>query len=173
MIKKCKQCGKEFTAFNTIQNKCYECQALYGYNLKPKKNKPIIRKPIVKRKKNIQNKLLDTLWSKAVKILDNNKCVHCGSSEHLNSHHIIGRRNFAVRWEVINGVTLCPKCHVYSSKFSAHQTPTIFTDWIKEKKGLDWYDELIELSNTIKPNKERLLVELKEICYGKEKLLPF
>lgn len=172
MIKSCK-CGNEFTAFNTIQNKCYECQALYGYNLKPKKNKPIIRKPIVKRKKNTQNKLLDTLWSKAVKILDNNKCVRCGSSDGLNSHHIIGRKNFATRWEVSNGVTLCPLHHVFGSKWSAHQTPSKFTTWIIEKRGQEWYDKLEKLSNTIKPDKERLLVELKEICYGKEKSLPF
>jgi hypothetical protein len=164
------ECGREFIKYNTIQSKCPWCTVKSQYKKVPK-CKPL--KKTVKRKKNAQNKLLDDLWSKAVKILGNNKCVHCGASDGLNSHHIIGRRNFATRWEVKNGVVLCSKCHVFSSKFSAHQTPLSFTRFIIHLKGQEWYDQLEAQCNEIKPDKEKLLKELKEIVYGKEKSLPF
>lgn len=140
---------------------------------KVKKSKPYIRKTTKKRKKNPLNAHLDALWSKAVKILGDNKCAYCGSTEGLNSHHIIGRRNFATRWNVNNGVVLCPKHHVFSSKFSAHQTPTLFSDFIQEKRGDEWYSQLVMMSTMEKPDKEKLLKELREIVYGKEKELPF
>jgi len=139
-------------------------------NVKPKCKGIVNRK---KRKKNSLNKLLDTLWSKAVKLLAKEKCEYCGSTEHLNSHHIIGRRNFGVRWNVNNGVCLCALHHQFSSKFSAHQTPTLFSDWIQEKRGKEWYSQLIMMSTLIKPDKEILKEELSVIVYGKPKRLPF
>lgn len=172
-MKKVCDCGEEFTVYNTIQKKCPWCVIKDQYQKVPKKVKPYIRKPIKKRKKNALNALLDTLWSKAVKILANNKCIRCGKDSGLNSHHIIGRRNFATRWDINNGVCLCSLHHVFGSRWSAHQTPTKFIDFIKELKGQEWYDELEKKSNEIKPDKEKLLAELKEIVYGKEKDLPF
>lgn len=148
---------------------------LYGVykNVKPKCKGIVNRK---KHKKNSLNKLLDTLWSKAVKILAKERCEHCWSTQYLNSHHVFGRRNFPVRWNVNNGVCLCAKCHQFSSKFSAHQTPTLFTDWIKEKRGLEWYSQLIMMSTVHKLNlsdKEKIKEQLEEIIYGKKKKLPW
>ena len=141
-------------------------------NVKPKCKGNIINGK-KKRKKNSLNKLLDSLWSKAVKLLAKERCEYCGSTEHLNSHHIIGRRNFGVRWNVNNGVCLCALHHQFSSKFSAPQTPTTFSDWIQKKRGKEWYSQLIMMSTLIKPDKEETKKELETIIYGKSKKLPF
>ena len=129
-----------------------------------------------KRKKNSLNKLLDSLWSKAVKKLAKEKCEYCESTNNLNSHHIIGRRNFAVRWNINNGVCLCGLHHTFSSKFSAHQTPTLFSDFIQKKRGKEWYRQLI-MSSTIPKltisDKEEFRSTLETIVYGKPKKLPF
>lgn len=172
-LKKCKVCGTLFKPYKTTDQYCSSpCYYHDQPVVKKPKCKPL-KKLRKKPKKNLLNKLLDVLWSKAVKILAGNKCEYCGSTKHLNSHHIFGRRNFAVRWEVTNGVCLCSGHHQFDSRFSAHQTPTKFTDWIKDKRGLKWYEELNNKSNTIKPDKDILRAELETIVYGEQKDRPF
>jgi hypothetical protein len=90
------------------------------------------RKP---SKKTLRNKL-DKAWSQLVKLQAGNKCEVCGSSETLNSHHIVGRRNLRLRWEVMNGVCLCVKHHKFGNQ-SAHENPVWFEDWLKENRGQD------------------------------------
>lgn len=121
------------------------------------------------KKVKITTKVLDKLWSKAVKLIANNKCEYCGSTQYLNSHHIFGRRNFSVRFEVNNGVCLCAKHHQFNNEFSAHQTPSRFIDWIKEKRGQKWYDELNNQANTIKPNKEYFKKKLDDLINEKNR----
>lgn len=74
---------------------------------------------------------LDKLWKEAIKNRDVH-CQLCGKSTSLNSHHVIGRRNHSVRWDLDNGILLCAGCHTFKTK-SAHQDPLWFSDWfIKE-----------------------------------------
>lgn len=42
-----------------------------------------------------------------------------------------------------NGISLCPKHHVFSSEFSAHKTPEKFTKWFK-KTFPDRYKKIIK-----------------------------
>lgn len=125
------------------------------------------------KKVKITTKTLDGLWRIAVKKLAGDKCEYCGATKYLNAHHVFGRRNFAVRWEINNGVSLCAKHHTFSNEFSAHQTSTRFKDWITEKRGQEWYDNLNKQANTIKPNREEIQKKLSEILYGKPKQLPW
>ena len=115
------------------------------------------------KKVKITTKTLDKLWRMAVKKLAGDECEYCGATKYLNAHHVFGRRNFAVRWEINNGVSLCAKHHTFSNEFSAHQTPTRFKDWIIEKRGQDWYDELNKQANTVKPNREEIEKKLSDI----------
>ena len=85
---------------------------------------------------------VDAKWSFAVKKRAGFKCEHCGKHTGLNSHHIFSRSNRATRWHVPNGICLCVACHTFSSKFSAHKTPTEFTEWLKEHLGEDAYGSL-------------------------------
>jgi len=86
-------------------------------------------------KKTLKNKL-DKAWSQLVKKQAGNKCEVCGKTESLNSHHIVGRRNLRLRWELYNGVSLCAGCHRFKTA-SAHQNPVWFEDWLKEDRGSD------------------------------------
>ena len=90
------------------------------------------RKP---SKKTLKNKL-DKAWSQLVKLQAGNKCEVCGSTETLNSHHIVGRRNLRLRWEPFNSVCLCVKHHKFGNQ-SAHENPVWFEDWLRENRGQD------------------------------------
>lgn len=90
------------------------------------------RKP---SKKTLKNKL-DKAWSQLVKLQAGNKCEVCGSTETLNSHHIVGRRNLRLRWEPMNGVSLCAGCHTFRTQ-SFHQNPVWADVWLRENRGSD------------------------------------
>ena len=91
--------------------------------------------------KSIDSKL-DDAWALLVKLRAGNKCEYCGKISPLNSHHVYSRSKKSTRWDVINGVCLCVGHHTFSSSFSAHKTPTEFTEWIKENRGEEWYNKL-------------------------------
>lgn len=99
---------------------------------------------MTKRRKKSETKRmsdkLDSLWSKLIRSVG--RCEYCHSTENLNAHHIFGKRNHSVRWDLDNGVCLCVSHHVYSTDFSAHLTPTLFTNWIIERNGEAWHYEL-------------------------------
>jgi hypothetical protein len=119
----------------------------------------------MKKLKGIDGKL-DDAWSILVKLEAGNKCEVCGITSPLNSHHIFSRSNRSVRWDESNGVCLCVAHHTFSSKFSAHKTPTEFTYWLEETYGKTYLEELRYRANStkkwLKHEKEELLTELKE-----------
>lgn len=84
-------------------------------------------------------KKLDRAWSAVVKENAGYKCEVCGisgTSTLLNAHHIEGRRNMRLRWELKNGVCLCSGCHVFRRE-SAHQSPEWFHYWLEENRWED------------------------------------
>ncbi len=161
-ICKCDKCGIEFKraylhAKRAMKQFCgYNCQYSFYKTKEAKKlyiakstaklgkKNPMFGKklnPIHKRKlakantKRIQNKknlrmAADRLWSRI--ILVKGCCEICGKVEHLNPHHIIGRKNMTLRYDFLNGICLCVGCHIFKVK-SAHQDPIWFIDWLKNK----------------------------------------
>lgn len=81
----------------------------------------------------IKNKL-DKCWRDKVK--EKKFCEICGRKENLNAHHIIGRRNLNLRWDLRNLCVLCPYCHTFGIN-SAHQNPLFFLDWMKKHRPDD------------------------------------
>ncbi len=52
------------------------------------------------------------MWSKAVRERDGHKCVECGASGKMHAHHIKPWKcHPELRYDVSNGITLCPPCH--------------------------------------------------------------
>lgn len=96
------------------------------------------------------NKKADKQWAEDVKALANFRCEFCGSTEHLNSHHIFSRSNKSVRHELENGVCLCSLHHVFSTTFSAHKASAEFISWIIEKRGQEWFERLRKKANKVK-----------------------
>ena len=88
--------------------------------------------------------LLDDSWSKLVKLRAGMQCEisGCGKTSYLNSHHIYTRANRSTRWDVKNGVCLCPSHHTLDSKFSAHGSPVLFVKWLVKTKGNDFMTAL-------------------------------
>jgi predicted restriction endonuclease len=51
-------------------------------------------------------------WRRQVLARDGYKCVRCGETLSLRAHHITKFGNSKkLRYEVDNGITLCPRCH--------------------------------------------------------------
>lgn len=158
----CKECSKEFEQTRIEQKYCSrKCSTPY-------KDKTL-RKP--------KYVSLDDTWSKAVKERVGYKCEYCGKTETLNSHHIFSRSNKKVRWDMDNGICLCVLHHVFGI-FSAHKSPLEFGEWLKETRGIDWYERLREkakLNTTVKytkPNKAEEQIIREELkAYFNKKLL--
>lgn len=63
-------------------------------------------------------------WSLAVRTRDGNACVECGKTGRLHAHHIKSWiKHPELRFDVANGVTLCPICHQKAHGFK-------FPDWV-------------------------------------------
>ena len=116
-------------------------------------------------------KNLDTAWSKAVKIKAGYKCEITGKTKDnckLNSHHIVGRRNHTLRWDLRNGVCVSSGKHTLERQ-SIHQDPEWFREWLKENRPEDFeYIETNKNKIVKRTNADRreLLKELK--AYIKE-----
>ena len=60
-------------------------------------------------------------WAFKVKERDGNKCVICGKTKNLNAHHLIPWEIEKYRFDIDNGISLCPSHHTrYSYKLSPH-----------------------------------------------------
>lgn len=93
-----------------------------------KKTKKKIKKTTVKNK-------LDKLWSLIIK--QKGRCEICGKIGLLNAHHVEGRRNLNLRWDVRNGCCLCAYCHTFGVK-SAHNSPFWFEQEFKKRRPEDY-----------------------------------
>jgi len=85
-------------------------------------------------KKGLKKKL-DKAFSTYIRSIKKN-CEYCKNPA-TNVHHIVGRRHLGLRWNPANACLLCSFHHIFSSTFSAHQTPTYFTDWLYEVRPAD------------------------------------
>ncbi len=139
----------------------------YGYfpesgmiEAKSKKRKPTKRKKMEER--------CDNLWADLIKKAWGGGCAVCGKSYQLNAHHIITRSNKQLRWDIKNGIALCPQHHTLSSRLSAHKTPDDFIAWF-QKNYAATYDYL-QSRKQEKPKKQdmdSMYEELKGKNYGK------
>jgi hypothetical protein len=99
------------------------------------------KKPKKKVKKINLTKKADKVWADSVKEKAGYRCEVCGKVEGLNSHHIFSRSNYTVRHDINNGICLCVAHHVFGN-WSAHKSPVEFVEWIKDNRGINWYEEL-------------------------------
>ena len=112
-------------------------------------------------------KELDALWRTLVKLKVGDKCEMCGKPDgqgrghSLNAHHIFGRSNYSVRWDVENGVCLTAGNHTLTTH-SAHKAPIEFIEFMKKRRGVKWYNDLRTKANAIKKWAVPELQEKKE-----------
>lgn len=144
-------CANCQTRYRTGLSKfCYRCrQTLEKERLKTKrkKEKLKLRKQILRERKKLSpaklKKECDALWSKIIR--KKGTCEVCGKKLNLNAHHIIGRKNLTLRFDLKNGCCLCSGCHKFYQQ-SAHEDPLWFTEWLKQNRPDD-YNYLQEQKN--------------------------
>lgn len=72
-------------------------------------------------------KTLDKIWGQ--KIREKGQCEKCGTTNNLQASHIIPRQVYATRWDLLNGICLCYRCHIHW----AHKYPHDFVYWFNRK----------------------------------------
>ena len=99
------------------------------------------------RKRAVQK--ADTAFSRYIRARDNWTCFTCGRVGYdrdgiMQCGHLITRAKYATRWNELNAVCQCSGCNM------RHEyQPEILTDmWIQEN-GVEYYHELVRLSNTL------------------------
>ena len=107
----------------------------------------------------------DDLWADMVKIRDGHKCIICGHLENLNSHHLVSRRVFNYRWNVGNGITICPLHHEFGIEFSAHTAPWALEAWMKENRQ-EQYALWVNNRNNVSASEES--TDYNELYYNLE-----
>lgn len=86
------------------------------------------------KKRSVSERYLDGLFSKAVCAKAHGVCAKCGGRG-SQAHHIIKRRFKVLRWDVNNGVWLCPACHEW-----IHNTVRGLT-WQLDYVNMDYLSE--------------------------------
>lgn len=104
------------------------------------------KKQLKKLEKRIGNKLMKE-WVVLVKTRDNNRCAICDARAGdsyvnkkgkslkviLNAHHIVPRENKELKFDIMNGITLCGNKlghHNFSREISAHGNSFAFMVWL-------------------------------------------
>lgn len=73
----------------------------------------------------------DQLWSHAVRDDWDNRCAMCGA-RNVEAHHIFPRAWETTRYDLRNGIALCPTHHKFDPDRSPHMCAPGFTAWIQE-----------------------------------------
>ena len=125
---------------------------------KVKFKKLVFKRGRPKKKTSPRTKLrkqLDKLWSEIVILRAGGRCEcvtnnkRCekkgviGRGTTTNPHHIFGRSNFRVRWDLRNGIALCAGHHTLTN-WSAHKNPMWFIKMLTKLRGEEWYNELMK-----------------------------
>ena len=110
-------------------------------------------------------KRCDKLWSEITRSRNNGLCERCNSPAN-QAHHVIGRKNYNLRWDLRNGCLLCPNCHWLQS-YSAHIDGLGFSKWFESYRPEDYEYLMIEKDKKI----NRTIFDYEELeKYLKEKL---
>ena len=156
--KKCPTCGKEFMPWSiynikTRNSPTYCSHKCSGIGIS-RSSKSVLKK-WHKRKAAGKTNHLDNLWRYAVYKQGFNKCEYCDKEGKLNAHHIFSRSNFNVRWDIDNGICLCPYHHFFGT-ISFHKSPVEMLEWIKNKRGEEWFDRLREKARGVLKKREAI-----------------
>ena len=92
---------------------------------KPPKRARKARKPL-RRKAKLHD--ADALFSQYIRTRDGWACRVCGSPLRIQCGHIISRRYHAVRFDPMNAVALCGRCHMKYTR-----NPLAWEAWVEDR----------------------------------------
>jgi len=126
---------------------------------------PVI-KPIKKKKVKVSDSRLLKLWGQKVKERAGNRCEYpdCNVNySQTHPHHFFSRRHASLRYDIENGLCLCPTHHTMGY-FSAHKDPC-FKDRIIAcgVRSAEWLERLIVKRNMVVKNNDYFKLEDLEV----------
>ncbi len=98
--------------------------------MKKKKKSKLQKKKDDPRSRYWRNKA-DGVWREKICKRDGDQCAVCNSDKNPQCHHLVSRDVKSLRHEVMNGVLLCPLCHQFSRRRSAHKGGVPFAEWLR------------------------------------------
>ena len=100
-----------------------------------------------------------TLWSLIVRKKHGGGCAICGESARLNAHHIRPKGNWGGRFDLANGIPLCPKHHKFDRILSAHGNPAAFCAWLEGNQPDYWcYVHEHYADGSVRPTLDELIL---------------
>ena len=117
---------------------------------------------MAKRTKRSIKKSLDKLCSKITRSVG--RCAKCFSiHKQLHAHHLIGRRNMAVRFDLDNLICLCSRCHSFApDSFHADPYNEKNLEAIHREIGVEEFAAMKRRSKQIRKWTIDELIELEE-----------
>ena len=98
----------------------------YPHMTKKKKQRRKKLEPLARIRRRLMR-----LWTARVGDAWGHRCAVCGSDSTPNAHHLENRNTCrALRYDVMNGVLLCPSHHKFG-KDSAHKGGIWFAEWLR------------------------------------------
>ena len=109
----------------------------------------------------------DSAFSTAVRMSRNHTCEHCQRTDgKMEAAHIYGRANKSVRWDTMNILCLCFRCHL---QFTAN--PLDFEDWLRSYFGDGYLEILNEKRHRIQKDTKAYRAEIAKHYRAEIKLL--
>ena len=71
-------------------------------------------------------------------------CELCNNPTGVAHHHVHKSKSLALRYYIPNLIGLCGGCH-----FKLHQNESYWASVIVKKRGMEWFDDLEAIKNTI------------------------
>ena len=86
----------------------------------------------------------EALWSECIKARAGYKSELSFARENLNSHHIVGKPNYLLRFSLDNGICLTGGEHIYGVHNEGRRAG--FEEKIRRVRGADIYDRLRQMT---------------------------
>jgi hypothetical protein len=110
-------------------------------------------------------KQLDDLARELCFARDGHKCIRCGNPVGIQWAHVKTRGVIALRWDLLNNMTLCGGCHLWW-----HNRPDESGPWFKEKFPERWLHIQIATRNKASVDRKMLVIvlraEVKQLSSG-------
>jgi hypothetical protein len=121
----------------------------------------------IPKKPNLK-KECDVMWAKIVKLRAGNKSELSGKTERLNAHHVFGKPNLRLRYELDNGVCLTNGEHFYIAHIQGRKH--LIEELVRNKLGKKRYQELEAMcSGSYKSFLPAIKIYLQTILEGDKK----
>lgn len=128
------------------------------------------------------NRRLFKLWSEAVRGKTGFSCEICGVKRgdkndkgnpvKIDAHHFMNRdiTDCPLKFDIRNGIALCPKHHKFSPDESFHMNPVVTMDWVQKHRPESFSFVLTNYKTRVDLHNRDILAEIETRLNNKEPL---